>query len=54
MSGLEYDSQPVCPEDGIVMQETRGAWRCPRCGHLELRDDVVTPPAPEGPGLRSG
>lgn len=44
-------SQPHCPDDGVVMRDDAGGWRCPECGHVQQAHDAGMPPEFEGPDL---
>lgn len=54
LSGVDEYGQPHCPEDDIVMHDIPGGWKCPHCGHLQLHDDVETPPEFDGPTIHGG
>lgn len=47
-----HEAAPHCPDDDIVMQESRGIWRCPKCGHLQLHDEAAPPAEFGDSGLR--
>lgn len=51
MDDFDQAVQPHCPDCGIVMRTTPGAYQCPHCGHLELIPHVKMPPEFDGPDI---
>lgn len=43
-----------CPDDGVLMHEVDGGWRCPECGHFEASMHGPLPPEFDGPGIHGG
>jgi len=56
MDVLDFDGQPHCPNDNIVMRDVPGGWEYPHCGHLEMLPreaaERALPPNFEGPAFK--